>query len=124
MKKTYGSLAFPLGLALVRQDNARFYMFRIPCARFVKPGDHVLCKTCQGEMPGVVDSTLMIDSQETLDFIMKAVGVMRLEPIIARMDRCDFDDDATFYQGQGLETATVPETWVTVQLPDGTSYSG
>ena len=117
MNKINVPLSFPLNLALVKQSNQGLYVFRIPYERIVKPGERVLCKTYQGEMPGVVDSVVEIGSQEALDFIMKALDVRRLEPVIARMTRYDYDDTATYYAGRGLEKEDPAGTCVTVHIP-------
>ena len=117
MKKIAVPLSFPFQLALVKQSTPTLYVFRVPYERIVKPGDNVICKTCQGEMPGVVDSVIEIGSQVALDFVMKAINVRRLEPIIARMTRYDYDDTATYYAGRGLEKEDPGDTCITVHVP-------
>ena len=100
--KNYSQLKFPIKLVLVRQNDNNLYMFRSPSWTLEK-GDQVVCKTKRGEQPGVVDATGMINSQESLDFIMKAARVDKLEPVLAKLRREDFGDDQTYRMDKGLE---------------------
>ena len=125
--KKYTDLKFPVGLAQIRQTNGCNYLFRVPMDGLHK-GDHVLCKTKKGEMPGVVDSiTAIIPSQDVLDFILQLANVSRLEPVIGVTHVDYIKDRDTYYRGKGIETAENPKQkdeektpWcVTVHLPDG-----
>ena len=106
--KNYSQLQFPIKLVLVKQNDNNLYLFRTPSWTLDK-GDQVICKTKRGEQPGVVDSTGMVSSQESLDFIMKAARVNKLEPVLAKLQRTDYSDDKTYRIGRGLE-CEAPDT--------------
>ena len=120
----YTDLKFPIGLAEVLQNGTR-YLFRVPVDG-VKKGDHVMCKTKNGEMPGVVDSIIaIIPSQEVLDFILQLANVSRLEPVIGVTHVAYMDDRNTYYRGKGVPVPEKPKCagkssqCVTVHLPNG-----
>ena len=126
----YKQLVFPVGLVLVTMANGRDYLFRVPlhgADEGCHPGARVLCQTRNGEQPGVISGYTAVPDSESLDFILRAAGVTRLEPLTAVLKPVPFDDSATYYRGKGVRDLPVTTTnarpgdpYITVHLPNGT----
>ena len=72
-----------------------------------------------------------VPDSESLDFILRAAGVTRLEPLTAVLKPVPFDDLSTYYIGKGARSdlpvtttnARPGDPYITVHLPDGTAYT-
>ena len=119
---------FPANLALVKMANGKKYLFRSPAYQ-VTEGMRVLCKTRNGEQPGIVDSIVRVATQKELDFVLEVAGVSRLEPIIGIINYNYLKDTNTYYRGKGIHRKEEPVTttnakpgdpWIVVHMPSGT----
>lgn len=125
--KTYKPMECPVDLVLVRQANGQKYLFSARTGQTAK-GSHVLCRTRNGEQPGVVDAVVTVNNPDAIDFIMEAAHVERLEPVIAVMTPNYWSGAETYRRGKGVEKPDEPVTttnvppdapYITVHLPSG-----
>ena len=128
--KEYDQLSYPTCLALVKMANNSKYLFRAP-VYVLRIGMSVVCKTVNGEQPGVVTSIVIVETPEELDFVLEAAHISRLEPVVGITNISYLNDQATYIRGKGIAQEPLPETissakeddpWITVHMPDGTAY--
>lgn len=127
MKKLYIPMKVPVSLALVKMANGEKYLFSARTGQVAK-GSRVLCRTRNGEQPGIVIAIVTVNDQEAVDFVMEVGRLERLEPIIAVMTPDYWSDAQTYWRGKGVEKPDEPVTitnvptdapYITVHLPSG-----